>query len=264
MRILVFAGTTEGRQLVERYADAPGVELAVSCATEYGASLLPEAGNVAALCSRLNAADMTRLMRGFAPDIADGSFDLVVDCTHPYAVEATANIKAAAEAAGVAYVRVEREDVRSDSQTTVPSAQAAADMVNRMEGNVLLTTGTKDLGVYAQRIEGFSERVWARVLPVAESVSAAREAGLPVCRTIAVQGPFSQQLNEAFLREYDIAIVVTKAAGASGGFQEKIDAAKRCGAVCVVVSRPPDGGGIALLDAFSHIDGLIEEKGKLV
>ncbi len=258
MRVLVFAGTTEGRQLAERYADLPGIELAVSCATEYGASLLPAAENVSALFARLDVEGMVELMEGRACDALGGPFDAVVDCTHPYAVEATANIREASEVAGVPYMRVERRDVPSDSQISVPSAEAAAEAVNRIGGNVLLTTGSKDLGIYARRIRGFAERAWARVLPVGESLSAAQAAGLPTSHVIAVQGPFSQQFNEALLREYDIAAMVTKAAGAQGGFQEKVAAAQRCGVACVVVSRPRDEGGVTLSEAFSRIDGMIE------
>ncbi len=258
MRVLVFAGTTEGRQLVERYAGVPGIELAASCATEYGASLLPTAENVSALFARLNVEGMVGLMQGCACDAPGGPFDAVVDCTHPYAAEATANIREASSIAGVPYMRVERRDVPSDSQIAVPSAEAAAEAVNRIGGNVLLTTGSKDLGVYARHIRGFAERVWARVLPVGESLSAARAAGLPASHVIAVQGPFSQQLNEAILREYDIAAMVAKSAGVHGGFQEKVDAARSCGVACVVVSRPRSEGGVTLAEAFRRIDGMIE------
>ena len=57
--ICVFAGTTEGRELVEFLAGQP-VQATVCVATEYGETLLPEAKNVTVLAGRIPMADIIR------------------------------------------------------------------------------------------------------------------------------------------------------------------------------------------------------------
>ena len=46
---------------------------------------------------------------------------------------------------------------------------------------------------------------------------------------LALQGPFSVEMNEAILKQYHINCLVTKRSGKNGGYQEKIEAAKRLG-----------------------------------
>ena len=90
-RVLIFGGTTEGRELAEFCAEN-GVSACVSVATAYGASLLRGVG---VFIGRLTRAEMLKL-------IDENGFELVVDATHPFASEATANIRAACgEAAAV-------------------------------------------------------------------------------------------------------------------------------------------------------------------
>ena len=67
-------------------------------------------------------------------------------------------------------------------------------------------------------------------------------AGIPRGHVIALQGPFSTELNAAMLRQYDIKYMVSKDGGAPGGFPEKAEAAKETGAGLVVLRRPEEDG----------------------
>ena len=80
------------------------------------------------------------------------------------------------------------------------------------------------------------------MLPSHEGIAACEAAGIPHRNIIAVQGPFSEELNAALLRQYRIAWVVTKDGGAAGGFPEKARAAERCGAKLIVLRRPKEIG----------------------
>ena len=91
-KVLVFAGTIEGRSTAE-YLAAAGVPVLASVATEYGASLMEPSEFLQVNSRRLNVEEMTRLMQ------ADGC-ELVIDATHPYAAEVSANIRSAGERAG--------------------------------------------------------------------------------------------------------------------------------------------------------------------
>lgn len=76
----------------------------ISVATEYGASLLPKNANI--LCGRLDEEQISALM-------LKNRYDMVIDSTHPYAVEATRNIRSACNKIGTRYVRLIRKSVVS-------------------------------------------------------------------------------------------------------------------------------------------------------
>ena len=75
-----------------------------------------------------------------------------------------------------------------------------------------------------------------------ESLMACERAGIPHRNVIAMYGPFSQELNEAIFRQFQIAWLVTKDAGTAGGFQEKVAAALALGVRTVVIRRPIESG----------------------
>lgn len=90
-KVLLFGGTGEGRALAE-WMVARGIPHTVCVATEYGETLLPAGAE--AHVGRMDSGEMEALMRA-------GGYSLAVDATHPYAVEVTEHIRAAAEAAGL-------------------------------------------------------------------------------------------------------------------------------------------------------------------
>ena len=235
-KLCVFAGTTEGRELVELLADQP-VEVTACVATEYGEALLPPRERLTVSNRRLTAEEMEALLRR-------EHFDLVVDATHPYASEVTENIVRACRAAGVEYLRLLRgTDAAPEGAVCVPDIESAAAYLAGTEGNILLTTGSKELAKYAA-LPGFAERVYARVLPMEASLVSCRAAGLGPDRIIAMQGPFSREMNIAMLRAVSARYMVTKDTGGTGGFGEKAAAAKEAGAVLVVTGRPPQREGL--------------------
>ena len=128
---------------------------------------------------------------------------------------------------------------RSDFVILVRSAADAAAYLFGTKGNILLTTGSKELGAYAEIPR---ERMYVRVLPTHDSIAACAAAGIPHRNIIAMFGPFAQRMNEAMLEQYRISYLVTKEAGRNGGFEEKMQAAKRCGVKAIVIRRPEDSG----------------------
>ena len=86
-KLCVFAGTSEGRSLIEALTGR-GAAITACVATEYGEVLLGSHSDVRVLAGRMNVEEMTALLRAEA-------FDAVVDATHPYADVVTQNIAAA-------------------------------------------------------------------------------------------------------------------------------------------------------------------------
>lgn len=228
MRVLIFGGTTEGRALSHLLAEK-GAEVTVCVATDYGREEQGTAPGVTVLTGRRTREEKLALLRGCA---------LCVDATHPYAVEVTKSVRAACAEAGVPYRRLLRGRC-GDGGTVVDSAAEAAELLAGTEGNILLTTGAKELGAFS----GLEpSRLFARVLPTHESLAACEAAGIPHRNVIAMQGPFSRELNEALIRQFRITALVTKDGGRAGGFPEKALAAGNTGTKLILIRRPDETG----------------------
>ena len=230
MKILLFGGTTEGRILAEKLASA-GHSVTGSTATKAGEKEL--AGiPCKIIVGRLSSAEMEERMKGF---------DIVVDATHPYAAEVSRNIRNACREAGIPVKRVLREasDYHGGEAILVDDAEEAARWLDVHEGNVLLTTGSKELGAFSSLN---SRRLYPRVLPTHEALIACESLGIPEKNIVAMQGPFSTGLNAELIRQFHICYLVTKDGGAAGGFKEKQEAARLTGIVLIVIRRPADSG----------------------
>lgn len=123
--------------------------------------------------------------------------------------------------------------------------EEAAKLLEKMEGNILVTTGSKELEAL-RGLPGFAKRIFARILPQPEMVQKCMELGLSGRHIICMQGPFSEEMNYAMLRETNARILLTKESGAAGGFPEKLRGARRAGAAVVVVKRPVEEEGCSV------------------
>lgn len=265
MKVVIFGGTTEGRQLAEyliqlnKKQKMQTIEVHVCVASEYGAQVLPDDAALKVHVGRLEQADMQEFLQKVQADIC-------VDATHPYAVIVTQNIYQACKVVGVPYVRVRREmqeepgnadsvmqmsgthiadadgkrytDEASDS-VYVEDTQAAVDYLKGVTGNILITTGSKELHLYTQ-IPDYESRCTARVLPTQSVVEACTELGFTGKHLICMQGPFDLEMNLATLRYANADFLVTKASGKNGGYDEKCEAALAAGVHLVVIGRPKE------------------------
>ena len=244
-KICIFGGTTEGRKLAEFLSGQP-CDVTVCVATDYGQTLLPESEHVSVSARRLPVGEIVSLL-------TEKRFDLVIDATHPYAQSITKSIARACRETGTLRWRLLRgASGVSPEHTYVETVSDAAAFLSETEGNILLTTGSKELAGFSQ-LPGFSERVWARVLPLQSSLDACAQAGLPASHIFAMQGPFSEAMNAAMLRTIGAQYLVTKDGGAPGGFEEKEAAAKSAGARLVVIGRPPEEEGLSLSKTISAL-----------
>lgn len=271
--VLIFGGTTEGRELAE-FCEEQHIPAAVSVATEYGRELLSELREVRILEGRLSEREMEEML-------CSGRYSLVLDATHPYAAAVTEAIQRACSVSGVPLLRVLRgsaegaenrnnkenlSPVRSAKSTDstdsgtemdgsenteelvlrVSSAAAAADFLVGQEGNILLTTGSRELGAFGRLPR---ERLFVRVLPGEEALALCRAAGIPPAHIVALQGPFSEEMNVALLHHCRCSWLVTKESGVRGGFSEKLTACRTTGVRALVIGRPKEERGIGEAEA---------------
>lgn len=241
MRALVFGGTTEGRELAARLVEM-GVETTVSVATELGAEELSGVAGLTVLTGRRDEDGIRALL----PDC-----DVCIDATHPYAVDVTANIRAACARENVPLHRLLRPSSEVKGAIRVGSCAEAAAWLDGRPGRVLLATGTKELAAFASLDKS---RLYARILPTHEGLNACEALGLPHRNILALQGPFSQKLNEAMLEQYDIAWMVSKDGGRAGGFDEKLAACRNAGVQLILVGRPPEDGGETMAQILRAIE----------
>ncbi len=237
--VLIFSGTSEGRTLAELLS-AHSIAATVCVATEYGQEVMRESDLITVRVGRMNQEEMERL-------IQSRDWLVVIDATHPYAREVTENIKRACEGQGREVLRL----LRSRTQRTnaipaaqihyVNSAEEAASHLNEMTGNIFLTTGSKELSKYMELIQE-KERIFVRILPGTEELEKCHELGLKGRQIICMQGPFSEELNLAMMKEVKAEWLVTKETAGAGGYPEKLRAAERAGAQVIVIKRPEETG----------------------
>lgn len=242
MKLVIFGGTTEGRQLAERAADL-GFSVTVSVATAYGVLVLPKRTSLRIQEGRLNQVQMIQFLREEAPDA-------VFDATHPYAEAVTDTVFAACEELSLSYYRIHREEehVEAEGIVSVQSVQEAVDYLRETDGNILITTGSKELAAFTA-LPAFAKRCYVRVLPSQDALQAVTKLGFDTRHVLAMQGPFSEESNIAFLHQTQSHFLVTKSSGKEGGFSEKIHAAQKTGAVAIVIERKEIVQGTTAHDA---------------
>ncbi len=245
-KIVIFAGTTEGRRLSEILADA-GIAHTVCVATEYGEIVMREQTDAEAAGTK--GQPLVSLHRGrmdrqqMEEFLRNEGYEIVVDATHPYAQVVTENIRDAVKTQSSIYLRLERE-ISETPEAENPAVSIryfesnadCAKVLENTEGNILLTTGSKELPTYCASGR-LHDRLYVRILPGRESLELCMDQGIKGRQILALQGPFSTEMNAAILKQYDIHHMVTKNSGRTGGYQEKLEAAKILG-IPVYVIQP--------------------------
>ena len=260
-KIVIFAGTTEGRRLSEILTEA-GIAHTVCVATEYGEIVMQEQMEMTET-AQADGRPLVNLHRGRMDReqmqifLRDGGFEIVVDATHPYARVVTENLQGAVdtlhspekEAQLPIYLRLEREiSGAAESEDNAANIlyfennEDCARALENTEGNILVTTGSKELAAYCA-FGRLHDRLYVRILPARESLELCMDQGIKGRQILALQGPFSTEMNAAVLKQYNIRHMVTKNSGRNGGYQEKLEAAKMLG-IPVYVIEPVQAAAV--------------------
>lgn len=237
--VILFGGTDEGHKIADFLRDK-NISHIVCVATDYGAEMI---GNINVRVGRMDAEEMQNFFNEHKPKI-------VVDATHPYADKVTENI---INTCTCRYIRVIRKDDKTDFGISFDNIKSAVKFLETTEGEILITTGSKEIAEF----HDLSNRAYARVLPTEESLRLCLEAGFKTERIISAKPPFIKKENAEIIREKSIKYLVTKRTGKSGGFLEKVEAAKENGAECVIINRPTKETGLTVEEAQREILKLI-------
>ena len=239
IQIIIFGGTTEGRLLGE-YASELKLPAFVSVATDYGEQLIKESEYLHILKKRMDEEAMNAFFES-------NDIRIIIDATHPFAKEVTKNIKNVAEKRNLKYYRVVRENTGGERKWQEGGVlwfnhlEDIIDYLNHNEGDIFVTTGSKDIAKIA-KIKDACKRCVLRILDVPQMVETCCEMGFDRERIIAKRGPFSYEENKRDFSGYHCQYLVTKESGKAGGFSEKVKAATDVGMEVLAIKRPQEEG----------------------
>lgn len=251
-KAIIFGGTTEGRKVADLLLEQK-VSVVYCVATEYGKEPIVKRNGLDVRIGRMDSNEMRDLFGMENPDV-------VIDATHPFAEIVKKEIDNALFMTGkVPFVRIIRPTVESDFSncTFFEDVSSCARALEETSGNILLTTGSKELHTFCEN-ESVRRRIIARVIPSVESLKLCNESGLNGKQIIAMQGPFSLDMNRAQIKESNASVIVLKNSGKGSGEAERIEAARLEGIKCFVINRPSnDMDGKAFDEAVTELDKIL-------
>ena len=266
-KVLIYAGTTEGRELAQELAKER-IYCDISVATEYGRQIMDEkiSPYICILQGRMTAEQMRRKYES-------EQYLAVVDATHPFATEVSVNIRESLRGLDLPYFRLGREKIPGEAGERQAGEQnyvarkyfqntaACVEALKKTEGKIFLTTGSKELSAFC-REETIRKRLVVRVLPGMESLRECVRNGLEGRQIIAVQGPFSKEMNLAMIRQYQASVLVTKESGKTGGEDTKLAAAGEAQIPSYIILRPDEKTPVMdmdeVLEQIRRLEGMTD------
>jgi precorrin-6x reductase len=233
MRVLVLAGTSEARRLVEVLVETPDLEVEAALA---GRTSSPVDLHCPVRVGPFGGVE------GLRAHLVARRIDALVDATHPFARTMPDHARSAATAAGIPRLRLRRPPfTRADGDRWLEVddvTQAVATLRGLGARRALLTIGRSDVEAFC----GLPD-----VALVARSIE---RVELPGVTAISARGPFSVEEERRLLRRERIDALVTKD---SGGDDAKLRAARAEGVPVVLLRRPADVDGPLVEDVESAI-----------
>lgn len=232
-RVLILGGTELANRLVAALREAePALDIILSLAGRTRNPVLP---------------DCTVRTGGFggAEGLADylkaEGISAVIDATHPYAAEISANAAEAARQTDMPCLHLVRPawtpepgDNWHPASDNAAAARILDELSSRAPLTVFLTIGRQELAPYLFLMN---------CAFVVRAVEPPPEEDLPPdAKLVLARGPFTEADELAFLRENGIDILVSKNGGGAATYA-KIAAARKLGMPVVMVERPSSPGG---------------------
>ncbi|MDB5556732.1 MAG: Cobalt-precorrin-6x reductase [Rhizobium sp.] len=226
-RILILGGTTEARQLAERLALRGDIEATISLA---GRTMDPKPLPLPTRAGGFGG------VNGLVGYLANEKIDLLIDATHPFANQISANAAEAAQRSGTpifALCRPGWERKEGDRWISVADIASAVEALGSAPRRVFLAIGRQEAGQFSAAPQhAYLVRSVDPVVPPLD---------VPNCRYILASGPFDEDDETRLLRENNIDVVVSKNSGGAATYA-KIGAARALGIEVVVIERRKPAG----------------------
>jgi precorrin-6A/cobalt-precorrin-6A reductase len=231
--IWLIGGTHESAQLAIAIAKTD-LACIVSVTTEAAKALYPVTTNLQVVVGKFCSEQLEQFLQ-------TQKITVILDASHPYAVEISQLAIAAATQLQIPYLRFERpvlEAVPDDNSPIITLDSFATLLAGSylQRQRVLLTVGYKPLSLFAAWQN--QTTLFARILPSMIALEAAISAGFQPERLFAMRPPVPAEIERALWQHWQISLVVTKASGKLGGEDIKQAVATELGVTLVVITRP--------------------------
>lgn len=217
--ILLLAGTSEGRELGKLLQES-GFRVMFRVTTEYGRDLVQGEG--------LDVAVGTNSRTALLELLSTNSFRVVVDTTHQGAPEQEMLAEEVCREFGIPYLRFIREETFLTAGAgvhQVGSWEEAAAVAAGLGNTIFLTTGSNQLEKFLPLWKE-KKRLVVRVIPEYQVIKKCQDLGFSPKDIVAMQGPFSKQVNKAMFQAFKTEVVVTRDSGKAGGTDTKLSAVR--------------------------------------
>jgi len=232
--VLILGGTAEARQLAGRLADRADLAVVLSLA---GRTAVPAAQPVPVRIGGFGGA------AGLAQYLSAQRIEALIDATHPYAAQISANAAQAAAQTGTPLLALKRPAwtaVVGDNWREVADAAAAAAALGPAPRRVFLALGRNELAPFTAAPQ--HHYLVRSVDPVEPPLA------VPDAVYITARGPFAQADEHALLERHRIAVVVGKNSGGTATYG-KIAAARALCLPVILLRRPPAVPAVETVDA---------------
>ncbi|EPY2305324.1 cobalt-precorrin-6A reductase [Clostridium sporogenes] len=247
--IALILGTSEGREilsLLNKFTD----NILISTATAYGGEILKNYKYKKLNTKPLNKEELSNMLK-------ENQVNILIDASHPYALEVTKNAREVSKDLNIKYVRYERpssaEEFKKNKKVVfLEDYKDLNEALKNIKGNILNTSGSRNMDkILNLKLEN---RIIHRVLPSVKVLEDCFNLGVKVEDLMAIKGPISKELNKAFIKDYDAKALILKDSGPQGGTKEKILACLECDIYALVIRRKK----INYEKEFNNIENLVE------
>ncbi|EPY2272968.1 cobalt-precorrin-6A reductase [Clostridium sporogenes] len=247
--IALILGTSEGREilsLLNKFTD----NILISTATAYGGEILKNYKYKKLNTKPLKKEELSNMLK-------ENQVNILIDASHPYALEVTKNAREVSKDLNIKYVRYERpssaEEFKENKKVVfLEDYKDLNETLKNIKGNILNTSGSRNMDkILDLKLEN---RIIHRVLPSVKVLEDCFNLGVKVEDLMAIKGPISKELNKAFIKDYDAKALILKDSGPQGGTKEKILACLECDIYALVIRRKK----INYEREFNNIEDLVE------
>jgi len=228
--IWIIGGTSETREFLNQLPQ--NLKTIITVTTEEGRKAL------SSFDVPIHVAQMDEI--AMAHFIEMNLVSIIVDLSHPYAVEVSKNAIKVSQKLNLPYFRFVRSKTTLTTGHQFNSIASCATYLKSITGTVFFTTGIKSIPDF-EPAKGKNRFIY-RILPSLTSFKSIENLSLDLKNIVAMHGPFSIEMNSALFRQFKADYVVMKNAGITGGTEEKLQACILTGAKPLMIDRPNENG----------------------